>query len=229
MAEFLQIALLPLTLTVGAYQLGLFIQKKLRSPLFNPILIAMVLILVFLGLTGMKNADYQAGMSAISWLLTPATICLAIPLYQQFSVLKKDLPGILAGIAAGTVARLLFVMGWCMLFRYDRALLMSLLPKSVTSAIGVPLTQMGDGLSPIATTAIILTGILGSLLGPVFCKLFRLKKETAIGVAFGTSAHVIGTTKANELSPLAGAVSSLSLVIAGLMTAVLFPLLLTFL
>lgn len=229
MAEFLQIALLPLTLTVGAYQLGLFIQKKLRSPLFNPILIAMVLILVFLGLTGMKNADYQAGMSAISWLLTPATICLAIPLYQQFSVLKKDLPGILAGIAAGTVASLLFVLGWCMLFRYDRALLMSLLPKSVTSAIGVPLTQMGGGLSPIATTAIILTGILGSLLGPVFCKLFRLKKETAIGVAFGTSAHVIGTTKANELSPLAGAVSSLSLVIAGLMTAVLFPLLLTFL
>lgn len=229
MAEFLQISLLPLTLTVGAYQLGLFIQKKLRSPLFNPILIAMVLILVFLGLTGMKNADYQAGMSAISWLLTPATICLAIPLYQQFSVLKKDLPGILAGIAAGTVSSLAFVLGWCMLFRYDRALLMSLLPKSVTSAIGVPLTQMGDGLSPIATTAIILTGILGSLLGPIFCKLFRLKKETAIGVAFGTSAHVIGTTKANELSPLAGAVSSLSLVIAGLMTAVLFPLLLTFL
>ena len=229
MAEFLQITLLPLTLTVGAYQLGLFIQKKLRSPLFNPILIAMVLILAFLGLTGMENADYQAGMSAISWLLTPATICLAIPLYQQFSVLKKDLPGILAGIAAGTVASLAFVLGWCVLFRYDRALLMSLLPKSVTSAIGVPLTQMGGGLSPIATTAIILTGILGSLLGPVFCKLFRLKKQTAIGVAFGTSAHVIGTTKANELSPLAGAVSSLSLVIAGLMTAVLFPLLLTFL
>jgi putative effector of murein hydrolase len=226
MAEFLQIALLPLTLTVGAYQLGLFIQKKLRSPLFNPILIAMVLILVFLRLTGMENADYQTGMSAISWLLTPATICLAIPLYQQFSVLKKDLPGILAGIAAGTVASLTFVLGWCMLFRYDRALLMSLLPKSVSSAIGVPLTQMGGGLSPIATTAIILTGILGSLLGPVFCKLFRLKKETAIGVAFGTSAHVIGTTKANDLSPLAGAVSSLSLVIAGLMTAVLFPLLL---
>ena len=229
MAEFLQIALLPLTLTVGAYQLGLFIQKKLRSPLFNPILIAMVLILVFLRLTGMENADYQTGMSAISWLLTPATICLAIPLYQQFSVLKKDLPGILAGIAAGTVASLTFVLGWCMLFRYDRALLMSLLPKSVTSAIGVPLTQMGGGLSPIATTAIILTGILGSLLGPVFCKLFRLKKETAIGVAFGTSAHVIGTTKANDLSPLAGAVSSLSLVIAGLMTAVLFPLLLVIL
>ena len=90
MAEFLQIALLPLTLTVGAYQLGLFIQKKLRSPLFNPILIAMVLILVFLRLTGMENADYQTGMSAISWLLTPATVCLALPLYEHFQVLKKQ-------------------------------------------------------------------------------------------------------------------------------------------
>jgi putative effector of murein hydrolase len=224
MAEFLQIALLPLTLTVGAYQLGLFIQKKLRSPLFNPILIAMVLILVFLRLTGMENADYQTGMSAISWLLTPATICLAIPLYQQFSVLKKDLPGILAGIAAGTVASLTFVLGWCMLFRYDRALLMSLLPKSVTSAIGVPLAEMGGGISPITTTAIILTGILGSLLGPLFCKLFRLKQDIAQGVAFGTAAHVIGTTKANEYSPLTGAVSSLSLTVAGILTALLYPI-----
>ena len=103
---------------------------------------------------------------------------------------------------------------------------MSLLPKSVTSAIGVPLAEMGGGLSPIITTAIILTGILGSLLGPLFCKVFRLRTEIAQGVAFGTAAHVIGTTKANEFSPLTGAVSSLSLVIAGLITAVLFPLLL---
>ena len=226
MAEFLQIALIPLSLTLASYQLGLFIQKKLRSPLFNPILIAVAVILAFLALMGMDTATYQAGMTYLSWLLTPATICLAIPLYQQFSVLKKDLPGILAGIAAGTVASLGFVLGWGLLFQYDRALLMSLLPKSVTSAIGVPLSQMGGGISPICTTAIILTGILGSLLGPVFCKLFRLKTDIARGVAFGTAAHVIGTTKANELSPLAGAVSSLSLVIAGLMTSVLFPLLL---
>ena len=226
MAEFLQIALIPLTLTLVAYELGLLIQKKLRSPIFNPILIAVALILAFLTLTGMDTATYQAGMTYLSWLLTPATICLAIPLYQQFSTLKKELPAILAGIAAGTVASLGFVLVWGLLFQYDRALLMSLLPKSVTSAIGVPLSQMGGGISPICTTAIILTGILGSLLGPIFCKLFRLKTDIARGVAFGTAAHVIGTTKANELSPLAGAVSSLSLVIAGLMTAVLFPLLL---
>ena len=226
MPEFLQIALLPLALTVGVYQFGLWIQKKLRSPLFNPILISVVLILGFLALTGMDVATYQAGMGAISWMLTPATICLAIPLYQQFSALKKQLPAIFAGIAAGTVASLVFVLGWSLLLGYDDALMMSLLPKSVTSAIGVPLAEMGGGLSPITTTAIILTGILGSLLGPVFCKLFRLRTEVAQGVAFGTAAHVIGTTKANEFSPLTGAVSSLSLVVAGLVTAVLFPILL---
>ncbi|MBE6977035.1 MAG: LrgB family protein [Ruminococcaceae bacterium] len=226
MADFLQITVLPLALTLCAYQLGLLLQKKFRSPLLNPILISVAIVLGFLALTGMDTATYQSGMQAISWLLTPATICLAIPLYQQFSLLKKELPGILAGIAAGTVASLAFVAGWCLVFRYDRALLVSLLPKSVTSAIGVPLAQMGGGLSPITTTAIILTGILGSLLGPLFCKLFRIKTEIAQGVAYGTSAHVIGTAKAGEHSSLAGAVSSLSLVIAGLMTAVLFPLLL---
>ena len=226
MSEFLQIALLPLALTVGVYQFGLWVQKKLRSPIFNPILISVILILVFLTVTKMEVATYQAGMASISWMLTPATIGLAIPLYQQFSVLKKQLPAIFAGIAAGTVASLGFVLGWGLVFHYDRALLMSLLPKSVTSAIGVPLAEMGCGLSPITTTVIILTGIWGSLLGPLFCKLFRLRTEVAQGVAFGTSAHVIGTAKANEVSPLTGAVSSLSLVVAGLMTAVLFPLLL---
>ena len=228
MADFLQIALIPLALTLGAYQLGLAIQKKFRSPLFNPILIAVAVILLFLTLTGMDTATYQAGMTYLSWLLTPATICLAIPLYQQFSALKKSLPAILAGIVAGTVASLVFVLAWGLLLGYDRALLMSLLPKSVTSAIGAPLSEMGGGIAPICTTAIILTGILGNLLGGIFCKLFRLKNPIAKGVAFGTAAHVIGTAKANELSPLSGAVSSLSLVIAGLMTAVLFPLLLSF-
>ena len=229
MTDFFQIALLPLALTVGVYQLGLFIQKKLRSPIFNPILISVILILGFLAVTGMEVSTYQAGMGAISWMLTPATICLAIPLYQQFSVLKKQLPAIFAGITAGAVASLVIVLGWSLLFHYDQALMMSLLPKSVTSAIGVPLAEMGGGLSPITTTVIILTGILGSLLGPLFCKLFRLKTEVAQGVAYGTAAHVVGTTKANEVSPLTGAVSSLSLVVAGLVTAVLFPILLHFL
>lgn len=229
MGEYLQIAILPLLVTVGSYQIGLLLQKKLRTPLCNPVLISMVLVLLFFRLSGMKNADYQAGMGIFSWLLTPATVCLAIPMYQHLSVLKKNLGAILVGIAGGTVASLVFVTGWCLLLRYDRALLMSLLPKSITSAIGAPLAQMGGGLMPITTAVIIITGIFGNMVGPLLCKLFRIRGEVAQGVAYGTATHVIGTARANEVSELTGAVSSLSLVVAGLMTAVLFPILLQFL
>lgn len=224
MHEYLQIAILPMLLTLGSYRIGLLLQKKLRSPICNPVLISMVLVLAFFGITGMQNKDYQAGMSIMSWLLTPATVCLAIPMYQHFSVLKKNLPAILAGIAAGAVVSLAFVAAWCILLRYDRALMMSLLPKSVTSAIGGPLAQMADGLMPITTAVIIITGIFGNIAGPLMCRIFRIRGEIAQGVAYGTAAHVIGTAKANELSELTGAVSSLSLVVAGLVTAILFPI-----
>ena len=130
-----------------------------------------------------------------------------------------------AGIAAGALSCLAMVLLFGILFRFDRALTISLLPKSVTSAIGVPLSSLSGGVASITTAAIILTGILASVAGPMLCKLFGLKDEISRGVAFGTSGHVIGTAKANELSPLTGAVSSLSLVTAGLLTAAVFPLL----
>lgn len=224
MAEYLQIAIVPMVLTLGAYQLGLLLQKKLRSPLCNPVLISMVLVLLFFALTGMENADYQKGMGIMSWLLTPATVCLAIPMYQHFSVLKKNLPAIFAGIFAGAAVSLAFVAAWGLLLHYDRALLLSLLPKSVTSAIGAPLAQISGGLMPITTAVIIVTGIFGNMAGPLLCRMFRIRGEVAQGVAYGTAAHVIGTAKANELSELTGAVSSLSLVVAGLVTAILFPI-----
>lgn len=224
MHEYLQIAILPLLLTLGSYQIGLLLQRKLRSPLCNPVLISMVLVLVFFALTGMQNAEYQASMKIFSWLLTPATVCLAIPMYQHVSVLKKNLGAILAGIATGAITSLVFVAIWCVLLHYDRALMMSLLPKSITSAIGGPLAQMAGGLMPITTAVIIITGVLGNMAGPLLCRVFRIRGEIAQGVAYGTAAHVIGTVKANELSELTGAVSSLSLVVTGLITAILFPI-----
>ena len=229
MDKYLQIAILPMLLTLGTYQIGLLLQRRLRSPICNPTLISMALVLLFYGLTGMKNADYQAGMSIMSWLLTPATVCLAIPMYQHFSVLKKNLPAILAGIVAGSVTSLVFVAVWGLLLRYDQSLIMSLLPKSVTSAIGAPLAQMNGGLIPITTAVIIITGIFGNIAGPLLCRLFRITGEVPQGVAYGTAAHVIGTAKANELSALTGAVASLSLVTAGLVTAIFFPIVTAFL
>lgn len=225
MHELLQIATLPVLLTLGAYQIGLLCQRKLKSPVANPILIAVVIILAFMGLTGMSNSEYQSGTVYLSWLMTPATVCLAIPMYEQFQILRRNLRAILAGIACGAVSCLAMVLLCAALFGFDSALTISLLPKSVTSAIGVPLSQMSGGIASITTAVIILTGILASILGGTCCRLFRITDPVAQGVAFGTSGHVIGTSKANELGALPGAVSSLSLVAAGLLTAVLFPVL----
>lgn len=228
MTEFLSIAILPVALTLTAFLLGQKIQKKLKSPILNPILISVILVLIFLSLTGMPVTDYKAGMGSLSWLLTPATICLAVPMYEQFQILKKNLPMILAGVAAGAVSCLIMVILFGALVGFDPVLTVSLLPKSITTAIGVVLSEMLGGMPGVTTAAIIFTGIFASIMGPVFCRIFRLTDPVAQGVAFGTAGHVIGTSKANELDPLTGAVSSLSLVVAGLITAVILPLLSNF-
>jgi len=225
MAELLQIATLPVLLTLLAYQFGLWCQRKFKSPIFNPILIAVVLVLGYLFLTGTPYAEYKQGTNFISWLMTPATVCLAIPMYEQFQVLRRNFLMILAGIASGAAACLVMVLVFAAVFGFDSVLTASLLPKSITSAIGVPLSEMVGGVGSITTAAIILTGIFASMLGTTFCKLFRLTEPVAQGVAFGTAGHVIATARANELGDLIGATSSLSLVVAGLLTAAVFPLL----
>lgn len=224
MTELLNIPIFPVVLTLLAYQTGAFLQKKLKTPLCNPILIAVILVLLFLSATGLELKIYQTGTSMISWLMTPATVCLAISMYEQFQILRKNIPVILAGVAAGAVSCLIMVLLFSLVFHFDPELTASLLPKSVTTAIGVPLTQMIGGLPSITTAAIILSGILASVFGPVLCKLFRLTDKVSQGVAFGTAGHVIATSKAMELDPLIGAASSLSLVVAGLLTAILLPI-----
>ena len=223
MSELLSIGILPVALTLIAFLLGQKLQQKFKTPLLNPILVAMVLILVFLSVTGLSIADYKAGMNTLSWLLTPATVCLAVPMYEQFRVLRKNLPMILAGVACGAVSCLITIAVFCALVGFDRVLTISLLPKSITTAIGLVLSEMMGGMPGITTAAIVFTGIFSNIMGPAFCRLFRLTDPVAQGVAFGTAGHVIGTSKANELGPLTGAVSSLSLVVAGLLTAVVLP------
>lgn len=224
MAELLQLELTSLVLTLLAFRLGQWLQARTKSPLCNPIFVAVVLILAFMALTGLDNQTYQAACGRISWLMTPATVCLAIPMYEQLQILRKNLGAIVAGVVSGAVSCLIVMLAFGLLLGFDRELIVSLLPKSVTSAIGVPLSVMAGGIASITTAAIILTGILAAVLGPVLCKLFRLEDPVARGVAFGTAGHVIGTTRAGELSPLTGAVSSLSLVVAGLLTAAAFSL-----
>ena len=223
MAQFFEIGIFPLILTLAAFRIGQLCQAKWKNPLFNPTLIAMLLVIGFLMVTGMDIGVYKAGASTISWLMTPATIALAIPMYDQFQALKKNLKAIVAGVAAGAVSCLVFLIAGGLLLAFDSTLIISLMPKSVTTAIGVALSEMFGGMGAVTTAAIIITGIFANMMGVTFCRLFRITHPVAQGVAFGTAGHVIGTAKASEVDPLTGAVSSLSLVVAGLLTAVLFP------
>ena len=225
MNEFFQIGIFPIVLTLVVFRIGQLCQQKWKLPLFNPTLIGMILVVIFLLVTKMDPAVYTAGTAHMAWLMTPATISLAIPMYEQFQILRKNLSAVVLGVAAGTLTCIAFLLACGLLLRLEPTILVSLLPKSVTTAIGVPLSELYGGMSALTTAAIIVTGILGNMLGTTLCRLFRITDPIAQGVAFGTTAHVIGTSKAGELSPLAGAASSLSLVVAGLLTAVLFPLL----
>lgn len=225
MKEFLEgISLLPLALTFGAYQIGLFCRKKWNHPIVNPLLIAVILIITFLLATGVSNEVYQEGTKGISWLLTPVTVCLAVPLYEQVRQLKKNLPAILAGVAAGAVTSLFFVLGLCLLLHTDREITVSLLPKSATSAMSMVLSENAGGIGTLTAAVSILSGVQGALMGTGLCKLLRITDPIAQGVAFGTASHVVGTSKATELGAVQGAVSSLSLAVSGILTAVFMPL-----
>ena len=212
-------------LTMAAFSFGVYLQNKLKSPLLNPILIGALIVMGVLSALGIPNTDYQMAVKPLSFLMTPATICLALAFYEQLMKLKRYLFAIAIGVIVGTLGSLGCILLMCRLFGLERALVISLLPKSVTTAIGASLCEEAGGIPAITTAAIIGTGILGNMLGPALCKWLTLRHPVAQGVAFGTASHVIGTARAQELDPLTGAVSTLSLTLAGLLTALCFSLL----
>lgn len=216
-------ALFSVLLTVGAYEVGRRIQRKTKCPAANPLLIAIVIVIAALWALDIGNADYEKNVSPLSFLLTPATVCFALPLYRQLQPLRKSLRSVLCGVTAGSIAGMGSVYLMCRLFSLPRYLSVSLLPKSVSTAFGILLSEQADGLPSLTAIAIAITGILGNLLGEAMIKLFHITDEVASGVALGTASHVIGTTKAAEINALSGAAGSLSLVIAGIITATLFP------
>lgn len=212
-------------LTLSAFEAGRMMQQKWKSPLLNPLLIGSVLACFAVKLLGIPVTEYQKNCAPLQFLLTPATICFAISLYEQIGALKKHLGAILLGVLCGTAASLLSIHTMAKLFGLDEVLRVSLLPKSITTAIGMALSEEAGGIGALTAAVIIITGILGNIFGESLCKLFRIQHPIAQGVALGTASHAIGTSKANELSQLTGAVSSMSLTVAGLMTVVLFSFL----
>lgn len=208
-------------LTLIAFSFTSAIQQKWKQAWLNPILLSAVLIICVLKVLGVPNTVYQSGCKLLSYLLTPATICLAIGFYEQYQKLKSHIGAIVAGVAAGGIGCLGCVYLMCRLFGIDRVLMLSMLPKSITAAIGVAVSEEIGGIAAITTVSIAFAGVFGNILGPTLCKLFGIRDEIAMGVAAGTASHVIGTTRINEISRLAGAVGSFSLTVCGLMTALI--------
>lgn len=211
-------------ISLFAYLIGMKLKKKFRWPVLNPLLVAIILVIAFLKATGISYTDYNTGASYISYFLTPSTVCLAIPLYKQLELLKKNLTAVAAAITAGVIGSVVSVYVMSMIFRLEHVHYVSLLPKSITTAIGMGVSEEAGGIVTMTIVSIILTGILGNIVADGWFKLVGIKEPIAKGLALGTSAHAIGTAKALELGEVEGAMSSLSIAVAGLMTVVAVPI-----
>ena len=230
MAEFIgSSGVRGVALTLGAFALGTWLNKKTGQALFNPLLLGSIFVIIFLSLVQIPFAAYKQSVSFLSYLLLPATVALAIPLYEQWQALKENTLAILCGIAAGSLTSMcsIFVMSW--MLELDPALSTSLMPKSVTTAIGAEVAQELGGLSSLAGGIIVLTGIIGNLSAAAMCRICKLHDPIARGVAIGTASHAIGTARALQMGRVEGAVSSLSIAVAGILTAALCPVLANFL
>lgn len=212
-----------IVISLIAFEVGLFIYKKTEFPLFNPLLISIILIIGFLILFKVDFDVYNKGGQFINMFLGPATVVLAVPLYKQLQLLKQHLIPIFIGILLGSSVGIFSVVLFGYIFKLDKLITVSLLSKSVTTPIGIEITNQLGGLAPITVLAIILSGIIGAIIGPILCKLFKINERVAIGISLGTAAHAVGTTKALELGETEGAMSSLSIGIAGIMTVFLAP------
>lgn len=220
MSEWLSSPLFGITLSILAYVFGVWINKKLRSPLANPLLIAIILVILFLKLMRIPLSSYQVGGDFIGMFLAPATACLAVSIYNQFALLKKNLLPILAGSAVGSAASMGSVWFLCRIFRLDDQFTASLLPKSVTTPIAMGVAEQLGGLTSITVAAVVITGILGAMLAPLLLKLFRVKDPVAAGLAIGACSHAMGTAKALEIGEVEGAMSSIAIGVCGLITVV---------
>ncbi len=201
-----------------SYELGTLLKKKWKLGIFNPLLLSTLFTIAFLLIANIDYDEYNEGAQYLSYLLTPSTVCLAIPLYENLGILKKNWKAIFAGICSGVLSSLCCILAMALLFGLSHQEYVTFLPKSITTAIGMGVSEELGGYVSITVAVIILTGVIGNALADLVFKLFRIKNPIARGVALGTSAHAVGTAKAMELGDVEGALSSLSIAVAGLMT-----------
>ncbi len=207
-------------ISILAYEMGILLRKRFHLAIFNPLLISIFAIILLLSVLHIDYESYNEGAKYLSYLLTPATVCLAIPLYEQLELLKKHLAAILAGITAGVLTSLTGVLVLSLLFHLNHQQYVTLLPKSITTAIGMGVSEELGGIVTITVAVIIITGVLGNVIADLVFKVFRITHPIARGIGLGSSSHAIGTAKALELGEVEGAMSSLSIVVSGLLTVI---------
>lgn len=219
MKEFFEVSVYAgVTISLLAYMLGMYLKKKFSVAILNPLLISIIITILVLIVGKVDYQVYNEGAKYLSWFLTPATVCLAIPLYEQLSLLKKNFKAVMAGIATGVITSMVTIFILALLMGLSHKEYVTLLPKSITTAIGMGVSEELGGYVTITVAVIVITGVLGNILAEPVCKLFRITEPIAKGVAIGSAAHAIGTARAMEMGEIEGAMSSLSIAVAGILT-----------
>ena len=208
-------------ISIVTYEIGALIKKKWNVAIFNPLLISIALIMIFLLVFDVEYETYEYGAKYLSYFLTPATVALAVPLYEQLELLKKNWKAIMAGILAGALTSAVCVLVMSILFRLTHEQYVTLLPKSITTAIGMGLSEELGGIVAITVAVIVVTGIVGNMFAEGICRLFRITDPVAKGIGIGSASHAMGTAKAMEMGEIEGAMSSLSIAVSGLLTVII--------
>lgn len=228
MEQILNTQLFGLVTILAFYNIGLFIQKKAKKPIFNGLLICIILIILFLKITNIPYEKFKIGADIMNFMLGPVTVVLAVPLYRQFDLFKKHFKEILIGIVVGVVTSFIIITIIGKLTLTNNEIVYSILPKSITTPMGISLVNALGGVESITVVCIIATGIFGNILGDLVLKIGKIKHPVSKGIALGTAAHAMGTSKALEMGEVEGAMSSLSIGICGVLTVMLVPILMNF-
>ena len=208
-------------LTLFTYYIGYIINKKFKSPIFNPLLISTIIIIAVLCLFRIDYETYNYGAQHITYFLTPATVCYAVPLHQEMKKLKENTFAIMVGIITGVLTSMLCVLALALIFKLTHEQYVTLLPKSITTAFGYGVSDELSGIPSITVPVIIITGVVGNVFGQSICRIAGIRNRIAVGLAFGSSSHALGTAKALELGELEGAMSSISVVVSGIITVII--------
>lgn len=229
MKEFItESALFGVVLSLATFQMGVFLRRKTGLSFLTPLVTSVVIIITFLVITDIDYEVYNEGASVLRYFLTPATVCLAVPLYQKLEILKKNFAAVILGIISGVLISALSIFACCLLFNMNHEMYVTLLPKSITTAIGISVSEEFGGVVALTTAAIIIAGNVGGMFAEIIFKVFRIKEPISKGLALGTGSHVMGTSKALEIGEVEGAMGSLAIAVAGIITVVVLPFFVNF-